>query len=484
MATHSVNQFPRLRLLEASLYRTTTRLRMPFRFGIAVMTEVPHVFLRGVWDVDGKTKAGLAADGLPPKWFDKSPNTSNQQDIDNMLLAIRDAIAVARTLAVGSAFDLWRQVYDAQMAWAKATGLPPLLALFGVSLVERTMLDALARAQGVNFATLLHRNLPGIRLGEIHRELAGRTPVEFLPVRPLAKVIVRHTIGLSDPLTAADISPADMLNDGLPQTLEDCLQFYGLHQFKIKLRGDVQADLARLRTIAAVVTQRCGNRYAFTLDGNEQYKDFHAFVELWERIRSDNAIIDLFAGLMFIEQPLHRSVALDPAIARISAWRAGRGGPPMIIDESDAQEGDLELALELGYSGTSHKNCKGVMKGVAHRCLINHRNATGKTARHLMSGEDLANIGPVALLQDLAVQAALGNESVERNGHHYYRGLSIFPARIGRAMLTDHSDLYTPFDGTARLDVRQGELNLASVNAASFGVSSELSMSGFEPLAL
>ncbi len=478
---YSANEFPRLRLLEASLYRTTTRLRMPFRFGIAVMSEVPHIFLHCTWEVDGKIQTGLAADGLPPKWFDKSPRTSAELDIQNMLLVIRRAVAVARALPASSAFDLWRQIYDVQMAWARESDLPPLLALFGVSLVERTMLDALAREQGVNFATLLHQNLPGIRLGEIHPELAGRTPVEFLPARPLAKVTVRHTVGLSDPLTDADVTPADMLNDGLPQTLEDCVQFYGLHQFKLKLRGDVEADLARLRTIAAVVTRQCGKNYTFTLDGNEQYKSFPEFVELWERIISDRALTEFFAGLMFIEQPLHRSVALDPAIARIRAWR---GGPPMIIDESDAQLGDLERALDLGYSGTSHKNCKGVMKGVAHRCLINLRNAIDKTAHYLMSGEDLANIGPVALLQDLAVQAALGNESVERNGHHYYRGLSVFPPSISRAILAAHGDLYTAFDGTARLDVRQGELRLGSVNAAPFGVSSELPMTGFEPVAL
>ncbi len=61
-----------------------------------------------------------------------------------------------------------------------------------------------------------------------------------------------------------------------------------------------------------------------------------------------------------------------------------------------------------------------------------------------MSGEDLVNIGPVALLQDLAAQAALGNASVERNGHHYFRGLSVFPPSISEAMLARHGDLYTP----------------------------------------
>jgi L-alanine-DL-glutamate epimerase-like enolase superfamily enzyme len=463
----------KLRLLSATLHRTETRTRMPFRFGIAVMTEAPHVFLQCTYEVNGKAVTGIAAEGLLPKWFDKTPDKSSEQEIEEMLLVIRKAVAIAREIPASTAFDFWRQLYDAQMPWAAARGLPPLLAHFGVSMVERTLLDALARTMGVNLSTLLRTNQPGIDLGEIHPELAGRAPAEFLPARPLAKVVARHTVGLSDPLTAADVLPADKLNDGLPQTLEECISFYGLHHFKLKVRGDVQADLARLKQVAQVVTRLCGGNYAFTLDGNEQYKTFPKFVELWDQIQADAALAKFFETLIFIEQPLHRSVALDPAVAKISEWR---NGPPMIIDESDAEIGDLARALQLGYAGTSHKNCKGVMKGVAHRCLINHRNAIGKTSRYQMSGEDLVNIGPVALLQDLAAQAALGNETVERNGHHYFRGLSPFPAVISQAMLVGHGDLYTKFDRVARLDVRQGELRLGSVNAAPFGIGAALPM--------
>jgi hypothetical protein len=305
-------------------------------------------------------------------------------------------------------------------------------------------------------------------------------PREFLPEKPLATVIARHTVGLSDPMTASDIPAGEALHDGLPQTLEDCIRFYGLHHFKLKVRGDVQADLARLQQIARVVTKHCGRNYAFTLDGNEQYKEFSKFVDLWDRIQADPALNAFFEKLIFIEQPLHRSVALDPKVAKIRDWK---NGPPMIIDESDANMGDLAIALELGYAGTSHKNCKGIMKGAAHRCLINHHNAVSKTDRYQMSGEDLVNIGPVALLQDLAVQAALGNASVERNGHHYYRGLSVFPPSISKTMLASHGDLYTPMDdGFARLDVRHGELNLTSVNAAPFGVAAEVPMGQFESM--
>jgi len=472
---------PKLRLVDVTLHRTGTKTRMPFRFGIAVMTEAPHVFLHGTFEIDGKTFTGIAAEGLLPKWFEKTPDKPAQQELDELLLVIRQAATFARQIPACTAFEFWRQLYAAQMPWAAKLGLPPLLAHFGVSMVERTMLDALARSQSVNFSTLLRENLPGMDLGAIHPELAGHAPREFLPETPLGKVIARHTVGLSDPLTAADVTAEDRLDDGLPQTLEDCVKFYGLHHFKLKVRGDVEGDLARLLKIAAAVTAHCGRDYAFTLDGNEQYKEFPKFVELWERIQADAALRTFFEKLIFIEQPLYRSVALDPAVAKIKEWR---GGPPMIIDESDAEIGDLELALELGYAGTSHKNCKGVMKGAMHRCLINHLNRIGKTERYQMSGEDLVNIGPVALLQDLAAQSAMGNATVERNGHHYFRGLSVFPKSISDAMLAKHGDLYTPLDGFARLDVRGGELNLASVNAAPFGVAAELPMNEFEEVAL
>ena len=60
----------------------------------------------------------------------------------------------------------------------------------------------------------------------------------------------------------------------------------------------------------------------------------------------------------------------------------------------------------------------------------------------MLTGEDLANLGPVALLQDLAMMALLGITHVERNGHHYYRGLSMFPEDWQEAALAAHGDLY------------------------------------------
>ena len=44
------------------------------------------------------------------------------------------------------------------------------------------------------------------------------------------------------------------------------------------------------------------------------------------------------------------------------------------------------------------------------------------------------------VLQDLAAQSALGIESVERNGHHYFAGLSMFPPDVQRQVAQAHPD--------------------------------------------
>ncbi len=59
-----------------------------------------------------------------------------------------------------------------------------------------------------------------------------------------------------------------------------------------------------------------------------------------------------------------------------------------------------------------------------------------------MSGEDLVNIGPVALLQDLTLMGVLGIGHVERNGHHYFKGLSMFSDALQEDILSHHGDLY------------------------------------------
>ena len=466
-------------LRHAELFRIQLRARMPFRYGIVTMTEVPHVILRLGFELDGRESEGLAADHLPPKWFTKDPNRPLAEEIEEMLTVIRAAVGHARALRAATPFQFWQALYAAQVAWGVAHRIPPLLANFGTSLVERALIDAFCRDAGVPFAMTLRENRFGLDLGALHAPLAGTVPRDWLPARPPEVVFARHTVGLVDPIEEADIAAADRVDDGLPQSLTACVRFYGLRHFKIKIDADVARAGERLRRIAPVLARECAGEYAFSLDGNESFRDPAVFAAQMRALLAEPALREFWPKLLFIEQPLHRDVALTPA----ADWSAWPDRPPIIIDESDAELGSLPAALRLGYAGTSHKNCKGVFKGMAHACLLAQRRAAGQPA--LLSGEDLSNVGPVSLLQDLAVQAALGVTSIERNGHHYFAGLAQFPAAVQAHILAHHGDLYTRgAAGWPRLDVRAGKVSLGSVLRAPFGCAPGLDLRGLEPVAL
>lgn len=320
-------------LQRAELFRINLRARMPFRYGIVTMTEVPHVVLRLAFEIDGRAHEGLAADHLPPKWFTKDPNRPLAEEIDEMLAVIRAAVAAARATEAATPFEYWRQLYAAQGQWGAAHKIPPLLAHFGTSLVERALLDAFCRSRGVAFAAALRDNRFGVDLGALHAPLAGTAPRDWLPVSPPSEVFARHTVGLVDHIEEAEIPAAERVNDGLPQSLAACVKFYGLRHFKIKIDADVARAGERLRRIAPVLARECGGDYAFSLDGNESFRDPAVFARQMRALLAEPALREFWPKLLFIEQPLHRDVALAPA----ADWSAWPERPPIIIDESDAE---------------------------------------------------------------------------------------------------------------------------------------------------
>ena len=105
-------------LKEARLHRIELKARMPFRYGIATMTELPHVVLALTFEIDGRAATGIAADHLPPKWFTKDPTRAPSAEIEDMLVVIRAAVNHARGARAATVFGFWREVYAAQAAWA------------------------------------------------------------------------------------------------------------------------------------------------------------------------------------------------------------------------------------------------------------------------------------------------------------------------------------------------------------------------------
>lgn len=452
----------------ASLTLLPMRTRMTFRYGIATVRELQHLVLRVTVAVDGQQAEGVSADHLAPRWFVKDPSLTLEQEVQLLLQAIRHACDLARE--VGDAptpFDLWWQAYRAQMDWAKENGIAPLVASFGVSLVERAVIHAFCRATRMSFAQALRNNALGIVLERVHPELKGTQPRDYLPREPLQCITVRHTVGLGDPLTDAEIPPEEQLHDGLPQSLQQCIRVYGLTHFKIKLSGDARADTERLISLAKLLQQECA-LFHFTLDANEMYPDMEAFRAFWESLRNVPNLREFLRGLIFVEQPLHRDEALSERTGeQLRHWY---NHPPMIIDESDAELHNLAAALECGYNGCSVKSCKGVFKGIANACLAESLRRQGK--RVLVSGEDLTTVPPVSLQQDLALMANLGIPHVERNGYHYFRGLSMLPEEVQQKLLREHPDLFARHaQGFVTVKVEDSSLYTRSVVDTAYGVA-------------
>lgn len=470
-----------IRIISISQHVLPMRTRMPFRYGIVTATEMLHLFVKVDAEIDGRRQVGFAADHLAIKWFTKNPATSIDEDTRELLAVIDQACTIAKAIPkVPTVFAFWKYLYEMQGAWGGGWGKPPLLSHFGTSLVERAVIDAFCKARSVPFWKAVRHNTLGVDLEVVQPELAGTEPKDWLPAEPLRQVIARHTIGLIDPLTDADIAPGDRIDDGLPQSLEACIAAYGLTHFKIKLSGDAKKDIDRVRAIADVLRRSVpAGDYRFTLDANENFRDVEPFRAFWTTLTDDATLTDFLRRLIFIEQPLHRDVATSADVGKqLAAWP---DRPPMIIDESDGAIETARLALDRGYIGTSHKNCKGVIKGLANACLIARRRSIDPAGRYTISGEDLANVGPVALMQDLAVVSALGIGDVERNGHHYFRGLSVIPGELQQRVVAGHPDLYAMRpEGYAALRLSNGRLNVGSVVDAPFGTAFDFNPDMFD----
>ncbi|MBN8753799.1 MULTISPECIES: enolase C-terminal domain-like protein [Variovorax] len=436
-------------------------LRLPFRFGAATVTACPQVYVKArIRFADGRTAEGCAAEMMVPKWFDKNPALTNEQNFEQLRFALRDAReAYTAEPDAQTAWTHFASNYAALQGRAKAKGLQPLVASYGPALIDRAVLDALCLHSGVSFGAAMSGNLAGIDIvgSGLADDLAGFDMPGFLARQsPRTHIAARHTVGLADAIDDKDALP-DAPADGLPATLAAAVRRYGLTHFKLKLCGDTAQDIERLERIAGVID---GHAHLVTLDGNEQYADADAFGAFLDRMLSTPALHTLVQKTVFVEQPIRRDAALQRDVSALGKRIA------LLIDESDSTLDAFVQARALGYTGVSSKSCKGFYKSIVNAARCAQWNAAGGTARYFLSGEDLTMQAGLGVQQDLALVAWLGLSHVERNGHHYVNGLAAAPGAEQQALLRAHPGLYELSDGAVRLAIREGRLSLSSLATA------------------
>jgi hypothetical protein len=154
----------------------------------------------------------------------------------------------------------------------------------------------------------------------------------------------------------------------------------------------------------------------------------------------------------------------------------------VIIDEADGWVGAFEEAVRLGYRGTSHKNCKGLYKSLHSLALAAVHNERRGHDELFLTAEDLSNLPVVPLQADLAAVALLGVAHVERNGHHYFRGLGHLPEAEKAAALAAHPDLYERRDAEVFLKVTDGMLACASLQVPGMGFAALPDLGAMTPV--
>lgn len=431
-----------LRIREVHLFQRHVTLRLPFRFGAATVTQCPQAFVQVRADVDGRSVEGASAELMVPKWFDKSPALTHEQNFEQLRESLRNARdALLASRGAMNSFAHSQTAGEGAVAVSVSRGLPRLAAQFGPALLDKAVADAALRAAGQPWVDGLHAGV-----------LGDPWSARLKRVRP-TDVVLRHTVGLADRLTDSD--PGTDPQDGLPATLEAAIQRHGLHHFKLKLCGQIDADLERLTRITNVL-QRLGGDWRATLDGNETFSDATSLGRFWQTLQNTPALAGLLQRTLLLEQPLARAVALRESIASLGI------GVPVILDESDDHDTALEEGLALGYRGISSKACKGIYRSLANA----HRIA--QDPRLLLSGEDLTCQAGLAVQQDTLLAASLGVQHIERNGHHYVDGFGSAPADEAMAFAEAHPGLYETASGRPHLNVRNGRLDLTSLHVTGF----------------
>lgn len=475
-----MTQAPTLQVLGVDLFESPYTLRLPFRFGVITVTEGVQALVRArIRLANGREACGYAAEALGAKWFDKNPALSDEDNRHQLRRALELTRAAYLAAPPLTAFGLHARAHADLLQVGADEALPPLVVSYGPALIDRAVLDALCRLLGISFFDAMRANLPGLDAA-LTPDLAGFDLDAMLAgLHPQPRIAVRHTVGLLDAITAADLTPATHVHDGLPQTLEEVIARHGNRYFKVKVAGHLHQDLERLAQIAAVL-DATGTAYHVTLDGNEQYQNVTGITALWEAARARPALARFTARTLLIEQPIHRGQALAAPVQALARHL------PVIIDESDGDIDVFPRARALGYTGVTTKACKGFYKSLLNLARCRLWNAREGRERYFMSAEDLTTQPGTAVQQDLALVALMGLTHIERNAHHFIDGFNGRPRAEALTFLRAHPDLYREDSGGhVRLHIERGALALGSLDAPGFGsaVAPQLDATAPMPLA-
>lgn len=422
-----------IRILEIEPYFTNEKAREPLKFGAQVMDLVTFCHVRArVENRRGQVADGWGAIFLSDFWAFPSPRIPHETR-DLVMRRVTQTLCQRFTDYPRTRFAHPLDIFwtlEPELAHINATicaemqlpeAMPFLGALVCASPIDAAIHDAFGNVNGISTYAGYGRDFVSCDLSAyLGQNFRGKYLSDFIRPTFSPAVPIFHLVGGLDKLRASEVS-ANAPQDGRPNSLDQWIERDGVYCLKVKLRGtdlewDVNRTIEVYRIAREILTRQGQTQLFLSADTNEQCEAPAYIVEYLRRVQAEEP--RAYDALLYVEQPTERDLTAHRfdmrAIAKLK---------PVILDESLIGFKEMDLALELGWSGVALKTCK---------C---HTMALLTAARAQASGipytvQDLTNPG-LSLLHSVGLGARLHPlMGVEANSRQYYPDTSMPEAAV------------------------------------------------------
>lgn len=350
--------------------------RTPIKFGGSMVDRVTLLNVR----IRARNRAGREATG-----FGSMP-LGNIWSWPSRRLGYDGTLAVMQRLAARLR-EITAQMHDyghpvelnhhLEPAWLRAGAqmdspepVPKLAVLVTASPFDAALHDAYGKLCGASVYHCYTREHLREDLGRyLGPEFRGLHLERFVLREPKPRMPLYHLVGALDPIFDSDIQKR--VNDGLPETLAEWIDYNGLTHLKIKLNGDDLAwDRDRIlsvdRCAAEAMARRGTRQWFYSLDFNERCPNVEYLLGVLRQVREKSPAG--FERIQYVEQPTHR----DLRAHRENVMHEASKLRPVVIDESLTDLESLRLARGMGYTGAALKACKGQAQALLMAAAAQH----------------------------------------------------------------------------------------------------------------
>ncbi|MBO0858466.1 MAG: hypothetical protein J2P21_08380, partial [Chloracidobacterium sp.] len=406
-----------IRIEDLALSYEEFRYRAPYKFGGVPVDRATILNVNiTVRTLDGKTAKGFGSMPMGNVWSFPSHEMSYNTTLAAMKeLAERISKITSGYKEYGHPIDInaalepeyMKAAAEASMQLALISPIPKLCVLVTASPFDAAIHDAFGKLYNRSCYQTYGRDLlPRDLSNYLNADFKGEYLSRYILPKPKPQIAMFHSVGGADAVLQSELK--ERINDGLPETLAEWIEYNGLTHIKIKLQGeDFKWDVERTVNIDRVASEtRPKIAWKYCVDFNERCPNVDYVLEYLRKVKEITPAG--FERILYLEQPTAR----DLKAHRQNVMHEAAKLRPVVIDESLTDLESLLLAREMGYTGVALKACKGQSQAMLMA-------AAAQKYKMFLTVQDLTCPG-ASLIQSVGIAARVpGVAGVEANSRQY-----------------------------------------------------------------